>query len=257
MESPLKPEYDDIMLEKTIEDAYFTKRYGMIERLDGFAYQNFDIGKEANDLAKKKEGDGVVANGIANAILASMIIYGEIGENFLRTKLEQVGETFSREEYSKDIAKSIVADYQYDRKQGVVDGVVAFLKDDTNCVEANAAKMAIMKNEYWNQNRYDEADILDTRFMEGNVIGSKKIFARLMSMHYKTISEGQALKNLNGIYEFLQKNYERVSKNFKREFSNVSQSRMICYFIANLHDEEMERALRLANEEKSNDEREQ
>lgn len=257
MESPLKPEYDDIMLEKTIEDAYFTKRYGMIERLDGFAYQNFDIGKEANDLAKKKEGDGVVANGIANAILASMIIYGEIGENFLRTKLEQMGETFSREEYSKDIAKSIVADYQYDRKQGVVDGVVAFLKDDTNCIEANAAKMAIMKNEYWNQNRYDEADILDTRFMAGNIIGSQKVLNRLETMHHRQVSADIAYRNLSIAYSHLSKKYDGLSQNVKNIFKGKSKHKILAYYIANLHDDEMERVLESAKKEQTNEEREQ
>lgn len=257
MESPLKPEYDDVMLQGTFEDAYFTKRYGMIERLDGFSYQNYDIGKEANDLAKRKDGDGVVANGIANAILASMIIYGEIGENFLKTKLEQAGENFSREEYSKDIAKSIVADYQYDRKQGIIDGVGAFLRDDTNCIEANAAKMAIMKNEYWNQSRYDEADILDTRFMEGNVVSSRKVLNRLEIMHHKQVPNDIAFRNLSIAYTHLSKKYDGLSQTFKDNFKGKSKHKILAYYIANLQDDEMERVLASAKKEQTNEEREQ
>lgn len=257
MESPLKPKYDDAILEGTIEEAYFAKRYGMIERLDGFAYQNYDIGREANDLAKKKDGDGVVANGIANAILGSMIIYGEIGENFLRKKLEQEGEIFSREEYSKDIAKSIVADYQYDRKQGVIDGVIAFLKDDTNSIEANAAKTAIMKNEYWNQNRYDEADILDTRFMEGNVISSQKVLNRLEKMHHRQVSDDIAFRNLSIAYNHLSKKYDGLSQTFKNIFKGKSKHKILAYYIANLHDDEMEKVLKSAKKEQTNEEREQ
>ena len=214
-ESPLKKDIDDIMLEGAFEGAYLTDRYAMIQRIDGFGGQHYEIRTKANKLAEKKGGDGVVASGIATAILDSIVIYGEIGKKFLQEKLQQEGETFSQIEYTKDVAKSITSLYQYDRKEKIINGVVDALNDAPNNVEANAAKTAIMQNEYWNEYRLPEVDVLEERFLSGNIISSEKIYRRLECMHHQSVLDEQALKNLNIVYEFLQKNPEIVSKNIK------------------------------------------
>jgi hypothetical protein len=112
-----------------------------------------------------------------------------------------------------------------------------------------------MENEYWNESRYDEADVLKERFIEGNVIDSKKILNRLNYMHHKKVSEDVALKNLGIAYNYLQNNYEKISNDFKKEFSQLSKNKMLAYYIANLHDTEMERILNFAKEEQSLEER--
>lgn len=254
-ESPLKPEYDDVMLEGAFEGAYLTLRYGAIKRVDGMSYRNYDIGYNAKKMAEKKGIDGVVSYGIATAILDSLILYGKVGEKFLKEKLEQVGETFSQEEYSRDIAIAITKLYQYDRKQKIIDGVVDALRNDPNNLEANAAKSAIMQDEYDLEDRFDEGEMLEDRFLNGQYVSSEKLLKRLVAMHYKPLSEEQQLKNLNIAYEYLSKDYSRVSNDFKKEFSDISETRMICYRIANLDDEEMERLLKLEKEEKTKEER--
>ena len=255
MESPLKPEYDDAMLEGAFEGAYLTDRYGAIRRLDGLSYQYYEIGYNAKRIAEKKGIDGVVSYGIATAMLDSLILYGKVGEKFLKEKLEQSGETFSQEEYSKDIATAITNLYQYDRKQKIIDGVVDALKDNPNNLEANAAKSAIMQNEYASESRHDEGRMVAKKFLEGQYVGSDKLLKRLVAMHYKPLSEEEQLKNLNIAYKYLNENYDMVSKNFREEFPNISENKMICYRIANLDDEEMEKILKLAKEEKNIEER--
>lgn len=255
MESPLKKRYDDAMLNGSIEGAYLTKRYGNIKRIDGFNLCDYDIRHHSKKMAEKSGGDGSVAAGIATAILDSIIIYGEIGEKFLIEKSQQEGETFSREEYIKDIAKAITELYQYDRKQKIVDGVIAALEDDPNNIEANVAKTVIMQNEYWNEDRYPEADVLEERFLNGTVISMNKIYRRLEYMHHKEVSDEQALKNLNLAYNHLKNNYDKISDDFKASFQDLSENKIIAYFIANLHDDEMERVLKDAKEVQSLDER--
>lgn len=255
MESPLKPEYDDIMLEGAFVGAYLTDRYGAIERTDGMSYRNYEIGYNAKRIAEKKGIDSSVCYGIATAILDSLILYGKVGEEFLKEKLEQEGENFSQEEYSRDIAIAITSQYQYDRKQKIIDGVVDALKDDHNNLEANAAKSAIMQDEYASERRYDEGRMIAQKFLEGQYVGSEKLLKRLVSMHYKPLSKEQQLKNLNIAYEYLSKDYNSISDEFKEEFPNISETRMICYRIANLDDEEMERLLKLAKQEQSLEER--
>lgn len=251
MESPLKPEYDNAMLEGAFEGAYLTDRYGAITRTDGMRYRYYDIGHNAKGMAEKKGIDGVVSYGIATAILDSLIIYGKVGEKFLKEKLEQEGETFSQEEYSRDIAIAITKLYQYDRKQKIIDGVVDALKDNPNNLEANAAKSAIMQDEYDLEHRHDEGWMIAKRFLEGKYIGNEKLQKRLVSMHYKPLSKEQQLKNLNIAYNYLDKIYDELSEPFKEEFEGKSRKKILAYYIANLHDTEMERVLKLAKDEKN------
>lgn len=251
MESPLKKSIDDALLKGAFEGAYLTRRYCVMKRTDRLTGQHYDIGHSASKIAEKKGIDGIVSYGIATALLDSLIIYGKIGEKFLKEKLEKKGETFSQEEYSRDIAKAITKLYQYDRKQKIIDGVVDALKDSSDNLEANVAKSAIMKNEYDCESRYDEGMIIAQRFLEGQYVNSEKLLRRLVSMHYKPLTEEQQLKNLNTAYNYLKKDYSRVSNDFKEEFPNISETRMICYRIANLHDIEIEKILKLAKEEKN------
>lgn len=250
MESPLKPEYDNAMLEGAFVGAYLTDRYGAMVRTDGMSYRYFDIGYNARRMAEKKGIDGVVTYGIATAILDSLILYGKVGEKFLKEKLAQEGETFSQEEYSRDIAIAITKLYQYDRKQKIIDGVVDALVDNPDNLEANAAKSAIMQDEYDLEDRFDEGEMLEERFLNGQYISSEKLQKRLVAMHYKPLSEEQQLRNLNIAYQYLKGDYSRVSEEFKEEFPDISEARMVCYRIANLDNEEMERLLKLAKEEK-------
>lgn len=255
MESPLLPEYDDGQLEGAFEGAYLTARYRVIRRLDGLRSQYYNVGHNARRMAEKKGIDGSVSYGIATAILDSLILYGKVGEKFLREKLEQEGETFSQEEYSRDIAIAITKHYKYDRKQKIIDGVVDALKDDPNNLEANAAKSAIMQGEYSSERRYDEGRMIAQRFLEGQYVGSEKLLKRLVAIHYKPLSEEQQLKNLNIAYEYLNSTYDELSEPFKNEFKGKSKSKILAYYIANLQDTEMEQVLKLAREEKAKEER--
>lgn len=255
MESPLKPEYDNAMLEGAFEGAYLTARYQVIQRIDELSNLNFNISYTAKNIAEKKDADGVVAKGIAIAMLDSLIIYGRTGEEFLKEKLEQNGETFSQKEYSQDVAKAITKLYQYDRKQKIIDGIVEALENNPNNLEANAAKNAIMAEEYYAASRYDDGEKIEQRYLEGKYIDSGKLLDRLQSMHYKPISKEQQLKNLNMAYKYLNEDYSRISDEFKEEFPDISETRMICYQIANLDDEEMERLLKLAKKNFNKDER--
>jgi len=255
MESPLKPEYDDIMLEGAFKGAYLTQRYQVMERVDGLSARDFGITYSAKRLAEKNQCDPIVSSGIAVAILDSLIIYGKTGEKFLKEKLEEHGETFSQEDYAKDIATAITELYQYDRKQKIIDGVIDALKDDPNNLEANAAKSAIMADEYFTESRYKEGHLIEKHYLEGKYISSQKIMERLTAMYYKPLTEEQQLKNLTIAYEYLRKDYSKVSDEFKKEFPNISETRMICYRIANLDDEEMGKVLKLAKEEKNIGER--
>jgi len=254
-ESPLKKRYDDAMLEGAFVGAYLTARYGAIRRQDGLSYQYYNIGYNAKGMAEKKGIDGVVAYGIAVAILDSLILYGKVGEKFLKEKMEQAGETFSQEEYSRDIAIAITELYQYDRKQKIIDGVIDALKDNPNNLEANTAKSAIMQNEYASEQMYDEGREIAKSFLEGKYINSEKIQKRLVAMHYKPLSEEQQLKNLNIAYDYLNKIYDELSEPFKEEFEGKSKNKILAYYIANLHDTEMERVLKFAKEEKNIEER--
>lgn len=256
MKNPLKPRYDDAMLGGAIEGAYLTQRYGNISRIDGHSHKDHVIRDLAKDLAKEKNTDGIVAGGIATAILDSIIIYGEIGEKFLKEKLAEEGENFSREEYAIDVAKSITGLYQYDRKQKIIEGVKSVFSDDSHNIDANIAKTAIMQNEYLCEDRFPEADALGERFLnEGTVISISKIYRRLEVMHHKDVSAEQALRNLNLAYKHLQNNYDKVSDEYKDSYPDLSKNKVIAYFIANLHDDEIEQVLKDAKEEQSLDER--
>lgn len=246
MESPLKPEYDDVILGGALDGAYLTKRYQVIQRIDELSNLNSEISYTAKNIAEKRGADGVVAKGIAIAMLDSLIMYGRTGEEFLKHKLEQNEETFSQEEYSKDIATAITSQYQYDRKQKIIDGVVDALNNDPNNLEANAAKNAIMAEEYYAASRYDEGEKIEQKYLEGKYIDSRKLLARLHAMHYKPISKEQQLKNLDMAYRYLSEDDSRISDELKKEFPDISETRMICYQIANLDDEEMEKLLKLA-----------
>lgn len=256
MESPLKKRYDDAMLKGSIQGAYLTQRYENITRIDGHSNEDFSIRDLAMDLAKEKDTDGIVAGGIATAILDSIIIYGDVGEKFLKEKLAQEGESFSREEYAIDVAKAITELYQYDRKQGIIKGVKAAFSDDSNNIDANIAKTAIMQNEYFCEDRFPEAYVFGERFLkEGTLITIDKIYRRLECMHHKSVSDEQALRNLNLAYKHLQNNYDRISDEYKDSYPDLSKNKVIAYFIANLHDDEIEQVLKDAKEAQSLDER--
>lgn len=256
-ESPLKKRYDDAMLEGSIEGAYLTQRYENIIRTDGLANRDFSVRDNARYIAEDKGIDDIVVGGIATAILDSLIIYGDIGEKFLKEKLEQEGQTFSRIEFARDVAESITELYQYDRKQRIIDGVDDALKDNYDNVEATAAKAAILQDEYDTESRYDEGRVVVDKFLKGEneFFSSEKILTRLNSVHYGKISEEQALRNLNIAYQYLSNEYDQLSPTFKEQFEGLSEKKILAYYIANLQGSEMERVLRLAKEERNDKER--
>jgi len=246
----LKDIYDDAILEATIRGAELTKRFHGRRRVDNTSGHLLESmsGKISARLAKEKQGDGIVANGISTALQISMIIYGKIGEEFLKSKLSKKGIEFSQREYSKRCAEAMVRRYKGKRGAKIVEGVLLAIDNDPNSIEAIAAKAGIMINEYTIELDTKNKVKVKEDYDLGKIIESSIIFERLDEMNYKQISNNEKIRRLEILYNFINSNKEKVNfECLKKDFPDASEDELIVFYIANLDEIEVERGLLLAS----------
>jgi len=144
----LKDIYDDAILQGSVEGAEIMKRCGAKCRIDGRTelMTRYQASQKAARLAEKLGADAKVGYAIAAILYTATIIYGKLGEAFLKEKLQESVEAFSLEEYCDAIGESVLREYNNEnRKQQVFEGVKAAMSESSTAnIEANAAKAAIM-----------------------------------------------------------------------------------------------------------------
>lgn len=239
----LKDIYDDAILEGTIRGASVTERYEAKIKAtghDGMAAASF-IMRSVERMAEKKGGDGILAYGIAAAIQNSSILYGTVGEEFLKQKAEQEGETFSRQEYIKDLAELMLEKYRGKRKEKIMQGIDDAINDRDDNIEAAAAKAGLLTSEYGCSKEYEKSQLISENFISGKTEKFSEVIEVLSLANYGEITKEEAIKNLNILYRYYDKNFEELREEFPLKFENFPRAKEIAYFIANLGKEEAER----------------
>ena len=249
----LKSIYADAILQGHIEGAKFIKETGVRKRKDGvteLTVRNISS-QTADRLVEKKSGDMKVAYAIASILYSSTILYGKTGIEFLKNKLEKEGENFSQNEFSEEIARNVMQTYRGERKEAVINGISDALNDKEN-IEANAAKAAIMMNEYRFESLYDEEDEIQEDYINGKIIKSEDMFKEMEKAKFGEINKEEAIRNLNIIYDYLEgKGLEKIAPNFKNNFKEISPKKLLVYFISQLSEEEVERIKMLSDRKKT------
>ena len=242
----LKDIYDDAILQGTVEGAEITKRCGAKVRMDGATELVVRGGAcgTADRLAEKLDGDPKAAYAIACVLYNATVLYGKLGEEFLREKLHESGESFSLEEYCNAVAESVIRNYNGKRKQKVIDGVKAALSDADN-TEANAAKAAILIHEYWHEKNFDAGAAVEEAFLKGETIGYMPLYEKMIQAKYGEIDEASVLKTLNTVYDDLKsrmtKSPELFSVYRQEVYPGISDEKLLVYYISKLGHEEVER----------------
>lgn len=240
----LKDIYDDAILVGTVEGAEITKRCGAKFRMDDTSeliVRSCACGT-ADRIAEKLDGDPKVAYAIACVLYNATILYGKVGEEFLREKLQECGEDFSLEEYCNAVAESVIRNYNGKRKQKVIDGVKAALSNADN-IEANAAKAAIMKHEYWHEKLFHEGDAVEEAFLKGETIEYMPLYEKMVRAKYGEIDEAAARNNLNTVYRYLKEQLtDKIVAGYGEIYPGIREEKLLVYFIARLGHEEVQRA---------------
>lgn len=197
---------------------------------------------------KNLGGDGKVSYAIASILYTSTIIYGKLGETFLKEKLQESGEEFSLEEYCNAICESVLRSYNNEtRKQKVFEGIKAAMSDSrTSDIEANAAKAAIMQYLYWNDKCFEEGFAIEEAFMNGEIVEFDLLYDKLIHSKYGEIDGAAALKNLNIVYDYLKVNLPKISITYKDIYPEASDAKLLIYYISRLGCEETERVKELS-----------
>ena len=243
----LKDIYDDAILQGCTDGANITRICDAKLRVDHsteLTVRALACGL-ADRLAGMLNGDPKVAYVIASILYTSTILYGKIGEEFLRGKIRETGEDFSQEEYSLAVAESVLKNYNGNRKQKVTEGVIAALSDKDN-KEANAAKAGIVKHDLIWQVNMEKVEELDEAYLNGEIIKIQTLQETIMRTKYGDIDESSALENLNIIYHYLKQNIHKIVPVYREIYPEVSEEKLLVYYIARLGYEEVARVKALA-----------
>ncbi|MBE6039244.1 MAG: hypothetical protein E7218_08660 [Anaerofustis stercorihominis] len=243
----LKDIYDDAILQGCTDGANITRICDAKLRVDHsteLTVRALACGL-ADRLAGMLNGDPKVAYVIASILYTSTILYGKIGEEFLRGKMRETGEDFSQEEYSLAVAESVLKNYNGNRKQKVTEGVIAALSDKDN-KEANAAKAGIVKHDLIWQVNMEMVEELDEAYLNGEIIKIQTLQETIMRTKYGDIDESSALENLNIIYHYLKQNIHKIVPVYREIYPEISEEKLLVYYIARLGYEEVARVKALA-----------
>jgi len=248
----LKDSYDEAILQGTIEGAELTRACDAKSRMDGSS-ETMARSLACNMARRRAEllqGDTAVAYGIASILYTSTILYGKTGEAFLRERLQQCGESFSQEEYSNAVAEAVLSNYGGSRKQRILEGVQAALSDAAH-TEANAAKTAIMLQGNWLDGVFSEDSALEEAYLNGEVLPMRTVQEKMLQAKYGEVEEGEALNDLETLYDYLQVNPSVMHARYRAIYPDVSEEKRLAYYISKLGYTEVERIKELALEEAS------
>ena len=246
----LKDIYDDAILQGSTEGAEIIKRCGAKTRIDGRTelMTRFQASQKADGLAEKLGGDGKVSYAIASILYTSTIIYGKLGETFLKEKLQESGEEFSLEEYCNAICESVLRSYNNEtRKQKVFEGVKAAMSESGAAgIEANAAKAAIMQYMYWDDKCFEEGLAIEEAFVNGENVEFELLYDKMIRSKFGEINDAAALENLNIVYDYLKDNLSLITVTYKDIYPEISDTKLLVYYISRLGCEEIERVKELS-----------
>ena len=246
----LKNAYQNALLLGHIEGSLIVKSCGARKRCDGITeatVRNVSA-HTAEWLAEKKTGFPQIANVIASILYISTIIYGEVGRIFLNEKSMENGCTFSQCEFSEAITKSILRNYNNDEIKNIIINGVNDALDNKNNIEANAAKAAIMINEYRFAGLYDEEDLIDEAYLNDETIKSEDLFRIMEQAKFGKFDCDEVLKKLHMLYDLLYDNLAKVDPGFEKFFEGLSREKTLIYFIAQLSVEEVDKIITMLNE---------
>lgn len=246
----LRDIYDDAILQGSVEGAEIIKRCGAKCRVDGRTelMTRYQSSQKAARLTEKLGGDAKVSYAIAAILYTATIIYGKLGETFLKEKLQESGEEFSLEEYCDAVSKSVLMTYNNEgRKQKVFEGVKAAMSEAcTASIEANAAKAAIMQYMYWDDKCFEEGLAIEEAFMNGEIVEFEALYDKMIHSKYGEIDNAAALENLNIVYDYLKDNLSLITGTYKDIYPEISDEKLLIYYISRLGVEEIERVKALA-----------
>lgn len=247
----LRDIYESAIVEGKIRGSQEAKREEAKKRVDGESgISTLSLNTMvAKSLARSKGEDETVASGIAIGLQCSKILYGAIGEEFLRKKLEEVGETFSQEEYSTYITEQMLKDYTGRKKEPIIKGIQDAINNRTN-VAANAAKAGILVNELAMDLDMDESDDVSNKFENGEEILYSDLRDSVSEFVYGKVNPQEAERILDIVYQYFTNHLDVIDKESKDRFGKISVSKKIAYFISDLSYSEVEKVLKRAKEEK-------
>ena len=201
--------------------------------------------RNAKSLARKKEIDETVAGAIAMALMYSTIVYGETGESFLQKKAEEAGESFSRYEYSDYIVEQMLSGYDGRKKNSIIQGISDAMNDRSNPA-ADAAKAAILIQEYWSRLQMKKGDAVEKEFAAGSLIAYDTIQQVLCEAAFGKFSQKEAEEKLDILYKALSQKIEIVKEDSVGEYEGFSDTKKLIYYLADFCISEVDRFLTYA-----------
>jgi len=138
------------------------------------------------------------------------------------------------------------------RKQKVIEGVRAAVSESgTACIEANAAKAAIMQHMYWDNKCFEEGFAIEEDFMNGEIVEFELLYDKMIRSKYGEIDDAAASENLNIVYDYLKDNLSLITVTYKDIYPGISDTKLLVYYISRLGCEEIERVKELSKKPNS------
>lgn len=247
----LKDIYEDAIIEGRMKGSKEAKREGAKKRVDG------NIGISAlslntmvsKSLAKSKGADETVTASIAMGLQCSKILYGEIGEEFLRKKMEENGETFSQEEYSVYTTEQMLSGYNGRKREQIIQGVRDAVNDRPNS-EANAAKAGIFANEAIAKLEMNKSNEIRDKFSGNELIRYSDLRDYIVDGVYGKLNKEKAESILDTLFKYFMQHANIVTNEAQGQYEELPDIKKIAYYIADLGYSEVERALKLVENQK-------
>ncbi len=233
----LKKIYDDAILSGKISGAYAATRGAHKKIKSGNTFLGIagstSVMTGHYTRLTETTADEEIAKSVVYALHYSTVVYGRTGEKLLREKLALYGIDFSQEIYTKYIARQMIKDYNNDeRREKFLASINALFSNDPNDIEANIAKAAIMHSIVFTTGDTSGADDIERRYKAGEIFGIAEVLDMVYEKHYDDAEDFTARVAFDIIFDFLLSNPDKIHKDFKNNFSNLTDEELVAYYIA-------------------------
>jgi len=82
--------------------------------------------------------------------------------------------------------------------------------------------------------------------MNGEVVEFESLYEKMIRSKFGEIDEVTALENLNIVYDYLKENLSLITVTYKDIYPEISDAKLLVYYISRLGCEEIERVKELA-----------
>ena len=103
-----------------------------------------------------------------------------------------------------------------------------------------------MQYMYWDDKCFEEGLAIEEAFMNGEIVEFESLYDKMIRSKYGEIDNAAALENLNIVYDYLKDNLSLITVTYKDIYPEISDEKLLIYYISRLGVEEIERVKALA-----------